>query len=263
MVFLRPIVVLLANVANKSKFVLDNYFLAELLMTFKKLIPAAIMAIAATTANAGGFDGPFVQLGVGGSNTWTSVSGTDGSFDGKQSQGSVNGLVAAGWSQSIGAEGFNLAANLFYVIGNQNAMNANNSTSGSDQWGTWQDSSNLSNKLTNTFGISVEPGWNFTESTLGYVKLAWLNSRQKTSWNGSGTYVNHDGTGLENWSDSASWNKTVNGFGYGIGAKQLVTKNIFVGVDLMGVTYGSVNVVDNVSMKPSQFMGFASVGYKF
>lgn len=183
------------------------------------------------------------------------------SGDGTTSSGSFNGLVSAGYSQDFGVfneslKGFNLAANLFYVIGNQNA--GSTSMSGTDGRGD-QRSANLSYKLKNTWGISVEPGWNFTESTLGFVKLAWVN----TQFNGNGSFSNSNGAADANGTISES--KTLNGFGYGLGVKQLVTKNIFVGVDLMGVTYNSYTPADSGgnTFKPSQFMGFASVGYKF
>lgn len=222
-------------------------------MTLKKILPAAVMAFAAATASAGGFDGPFVQLGIGGSSTKTTLNGGGGNAS--STQGSFNGLAAAGWSQSIGPSGFNLAANLFYVIGNQKAGNWNGTDSGTN----YNIVGNYNNKLQNTFGISVEPGWNFTDTTLGYVKLAWVNSKSKFSGTESCT-----GSGCVNVDyGSGSTSKNINGFGYGLGIKQLITKNVFVGADLMGVTYGSASLGDGDSLKASQFMGFASVGYKF
>lgn len=250
-------------------------------MTFKKLIPAAIMAIAATTANAGGFDGPFVQLGIGGSSTWSKTSntepfGTGASLNGTSSSGSFNGIILGGYSQDLGIidpsiKGLNLAANIFYVIGNQNA----GSRSSSGAIGDYSQTLNINNAaLKNTFGISVEPGWNFTENTLGYLKFAWLNSRMSAGASFS------DYNGYDNTSDSFNFiapsSTTINGFGYGLGAKYLITKNIFAGIDLMGVTYGSSSPTytaptppcdsecsGNPSIKNTQFMGFASIGYKF
>lgn len=235
-------------------------------MKFQKLAIAAALGAASTLAVAGGFDGPFVQLGIGGASTSTKVSNltfdnSDINGNGTKSSGSFNGLVSGGYSQDFGAfneslKGFNLAANLFYVIGNQNS--GNSSMAGVDGWGD-QRAGNFNYKLKNTWGISVEPGWNFTESTLGFVKLAWVN----TQFNGNGSYssssADPSATGTLNES------KTLNGFGYGLGVKQLVTKNIFLGVDLMGVTYNSFTPSDSggANFKPSQFMGFASVGYKF
>lgn len=229
----------------------------------KKLFIAAV-AVASTTAFAGGFDGPFVQLGIGGAGTSSKVSGSNivnddtgatlTSLDGTHSQGSFNGLVSAGYSQSIGSAGFNLGANLFYLIGNQNAGNA---TSNWSQAG-YSLSQNGSLKLENTWGISVEPGWNFTESTLGFVKLAWVNSSYKSNLGYSFTTPNNS----YDDSASASGSKNINGFGYGIGVKQMLTSNIYAGIDVMGVSYQSWSS-DGVSARPTQWMGFASVGYKF
>ena len=246
-------------------------------MKFQKLAIAAALGAASTLAMAGGFDGPFVQLGIGGSNTYNKVgdmSIVNGgpSLNGTQSGSSFNGIVSAGYSKDMGAfnqslKGFNLAANLFYVIGNQKS--GSNSSTGPD---TMDDGTVLSSTLTgnykleNTWGISVEPGWNFTESTLGYVKLAWVNSYAKSNIN----YTNAGGGYAV-----VNGSKNINGFGYGLGVKHLLTKNIFVGVDMMGVTYGNSfkNTVGDTngdsggqsvaSNKFSQFMGFASVGYKF
>lgn len=240
----------------------------------KKIIAAALASsLLSGAAIAGGFDGPFVQLGIGGSSTWTNVSGStisDPEFanpislDGNSSRGSFNGLVAGGWSQSIGDAGFNLAANIFYVIGNQNAGQKSSSTSALyNGMYPYSVSESYSSKAENTFGISVEPGWNFTESTLGYVKLAWLNTRVNTNYTLGVNDVN---------AISSNPSNTFNGFGYGIGVKQLLTKNIYLGVDLMGVTYGSKSITAytfedgtqlNASAKANQFMGFASLGYKF
>lgn len=249
-------------------------------MTFKKLIPAAIMAIAATAANAGGFDGPFVQLGIGGSSTWSKISNspelyTGANINGTTSSGSFNGVVLGGYSQDLGIidpsiKGLNLAANIFYVIGNQNTGNPS-STSSLD--GSSQTLGISGAKLKNTFGISVEPGWNFTENALGYLKFAWLNSRMSSTANYSDTWNDGSSTSFAFNGPSST---TINGFGYGLGAKYLITKNIFAGVDLMGVTYSGVSPTytapsaycdsdcsTSPSIKNTQFMGFASIGYKF
>lgn len=233
----------------------------------KKTIAAIALAGLSATAFASDFDGVNVQLGIGGASTSTNVNGVSVNeqspitANGKGSSGSANGLVSLGYSHEIPETGgFNLAANLFYVIGKQKAGNTNNS-------GTWNDgTSDMYNqvgaerKLKNTFGISVEPGWNFTKSSLGYVKLAWLTSQQNVQ---GSSYAYEPSTGNSN-SGSLNESKRVNGFGYGLGFKQMITENIFGAVDLMGVTYGSATYGDGgVTSKPSQFMGFASIGYKF
>lgn len=245
-------------------------------MKMKKIAIAAAIGAASSFAMAGGFDGPFVQLGIGGSSTWTKVSGAPVSDTGADpnvtmSGGSFNGIVAGGYSQDLGIidpsiKGLNLAANIFYVIGNQSS--GSKSASGTDAGG-YSNNFSLNGKLKNTFGISVEPGWNFTDNALGYVKLAWLNSRAQSTIN----FSDNDGNAFGIDGPSSS---TVNGFGYGIGAKYLITKNIFAGVDLMGVTYSGISPTYTVpsaycnsdcstspNIKNTQFMGFASIGYKF
>lgn len=214
-------------------------------MKLKKIAIAAAIGAASTFAMAGGFDGPFVQLGIGGSSTKTNLSNFQSSATGagvsSVSGGSFNGLVAGGYSQDMGAfnsdiKGLNLAANIFYVIGNQNSGSGMGSATRASDGFSQSLGGNFKGK--STFGISVEPGWNFTEQTLGYVKLAWVNTRLNGNWN----YSDNDPS-----SDSGSVTKIANGFGYGLGVKQLITKEIYVGVDLMGVTYGNVNMDDGVS----------------
>ncbi len=222
-------------------------------MKLKQLAIATALGVASTVTMAGGFDGPFVQMGVGGSATSSKASGdqTLASVNGTTNSGSFNGLVSAGWSQEIADSGFNLAGNLFYVIGNQNAGQKNASYTGTA--GFWEQQS-LNTKLKNTFGVSVEPGWNFSKTTLGYAKLAWVNSRINLNDNYTESNPSNN--------QSGAFNGTVNGFGYGLGAKHLFTENIYGAVDLMGVTYNSYSV-GPASFKPTQFLGFASIGYKF
>lgn len=249
-------------------------------MKFQKLAIAAALGAASTLAMAGGFDGPFVQLGVGGSSTWTKISNapelqTGANINGTTSSGSFNGIVLAGYSKDLGAfepsiKGLNLAANIFYVIGNQNAGSASSSSS---IGGFSQTLGVNSLKLKNTFGISVEPGWNFTENALGYLKFAWLNSRASGQASYSDSFRGGDST---SFTFDGSSSTTINGFGYGIGGKYLITKNIYAGIDLMGVTYSSASPTytapaaycdsdcsTSPSLKNTQFMGFASIGYKF
>lgn len=241
-------------------------------MSIKKIVAAASIALVASSSFAGAFDGPYVQLGIGGANTSSSVSntanidddsdlnqedrfGSFGSIDGNISQGSFNGILSAGYSKSIADTRFNLAANLFYVIGNQKAGSKSSYTTFNTNQGTEDYSQSGNFKLQNTWGISVEPGWNFTESTLGYFKLAWVNSDYKASIAESGSLVDDPGT--------SNYSKQVNGFGYGIGMKHLLTENVFLGVDVLGVSYQSMKQTDIVNARPTQWMGFASIGYKF
>ena len=223
------------------------------------------------------FDGVNVQLGAGLTYSHVNASGTqDNSWEGSPldlNEGSgatrFNGLVSLGYSKSI--ETFNIAANVFYVIGNQSGGRR----SGADSYtvsipdvytGTLSENISSAYKFKNTWGISLEPGYYFSENVLGYLKLAYVNSSLQStlSCNSSDGYCDNS---------TVSANKNVNGFGYGLGAKYAFTRNVYGALDLMGVTYSSVRTSYNwfpdneyqnaASFKPTQFFGFISLGYRF
>lgn len=233
-------------------------------MEYKTLLCASMVYACSNLAYAGTFDGPYAQLGIGGSNVSSKVSGTaitdsNGvtltSLDGTHSEGSFNGITSIGFSKSLGDVGFNIAANMFYLIGNQNAGNITSTYRSSS--GQLTESGTV--KLQNTWGIAVEPGWNFTTSTLGYAKLAWVNSTYKGNLSAD---VSNFSDPTRNASSAVYGSKNLNGFGYGLGIKQMLSSNVFAGIDVMGVSYQSYTNY-NVSAKPTVWMGFASIGYKF
>lgn len=237
----------------------------------KKLISAvAITAISGSALAAGAFDGPFVQLGIGGVGTQNNVSyqgdtatllnivgvNTNQTTDG----GSFVGRVDAGWSQAI--DKFNLAGGLFYVIGNQSAGSDGFSKSGRSGSNTATLSGGQNFSLQNSWGINVEPGYYVTDSTLGYLKFSWFNSTVNASSN-IGANWNIGGT-AGSASANSTTNNTVNGAGFGIGAKQMFSNNIYGYLEYQYVTYGSVtDGTVGASYKPSQNYGMVGVGYKF
>ncbi len=226
------------------------------MINVEKLAMAVVIAGSSGGAIAAEFDGPFVQLGVGGSRSYTYLSGTrNGVLDGTSSQGNANGLVAAGYSQSLGDTPLNLAANVFYIIGNQNAGAPSNTVTG----GNGSNSASTQSTFSNSFGIAVEPGWYVTEKTLGYAKLAWVYS--DGAYSTSSTITTR--VPPRTIPDSASTSKSMNGFGYGFGLKQAITQDIYLGLDIMGVAYSSSKTSRGATIRPEQFLGFLSVGYQF
>ena len=224
------------------------------------LIAAAISAISGTAA-AGAFDGPFVQVGIGGAATESSNSyTTNGVYNtvlgnipsGSTNSGSFLGQVLGGYSQSI--DQFNLAANIFYMIGNQDAGSQTYNT----QYMTVPVSVSNTVKLENTWGISVEPGYYVTDNTLGYLKFSWFNSTLKSSPSISALGA----------TDTGNYSSNINGAGFGIGAKQMFTSNLYGYLEYQYVTYGSTsfNIANgggSISAKPSQNYGMVGIGYKF
>lgn len=237
-------------------------------MKTKGLVVSVVMWLVAVCAIASEFDGPNMQLGVGGSSTATNVTGFTGmnsnaNYDYRNTQGGLNGIFSLGYSQEVpNAYGLNLAASLFYVIGNQKAGDGGKATAWTEGVTQMSESSMSVRKLQNTFGVSFEPGFNFNQETLGYLKLAWVNSRL----NMVNTYSLTDPS-ISVSGAMAEFNqtRTVNGFGYGIGLKKILMNNVFLAVDAMGVAYNTVGFGGNGSIQSqaNQVLGFASIGYKF
>lgn len=211
-------------------------------MNYKKLAIIAALSAASSGVLAGGFDGPFVQAGIGGAHSRTDIRFT-GWFDANESDSTVNGQIAGGYSKSFGQ--FNLAGSAFYLLGDQRAGEK-----------TIQDSNGLhkiSMKLKNTWGISIQPGYNFTPSTLGYLKFGYTQTR------GDWTYVNH-----------ASGESTFDGVSYGIGAKHQLAQNLYGYAEIQQTNFNRNKVHMTVdgnhytdSFKPESLTGFVGIGYQF
>lgn len=217
------------------------------------MLMAAIAALtfiagAASRADAGSFDGPFVQVGAGFSSLGTknTFSDSTGSFGQATSQLNMMGTIAAGYSYEL-PHSFNLAADVFYNFGSHNAGYA------FDSGDTFQ------NKLKNIWGITLEPGYKFSDKALGFVKLGWAMASTSLTLS-DGTKVNAG---------------NANGFLYGLGFKHLVTDHISVGMEAYQIAFsskgtaidptliGSNDPTANLSNKPNLTYGGITVGYQF
>jgi hypothetical protein len=227
-------------------------------MSLKKIIPTLFLIIATSSVIAGSFDGPFAQVGAGfaylGSNASVTRTPNPYTESYKGGETGVMGNVALGYSYEL-PQSFNIAANVFYNFGSQNAgqYNYQNSTTY-----TYQSS------LKNIWGISVEPGFNFSDKSLGFLKLGWASATASVTSSGSGA-------GYNGALPPGTYSGTSNGFLYGLGFKQLLTENIFIGVEAYQVAFSTVTqssssaYYGNVtgSQKPSLTYGGINLGYKF
>lgn len=213
---------------------------------------AVSLGIAASSAFAGSFDGPFVQANIGGAST--QVEGNYGSILGSKSSDAGNflGQIQAGYSHSFDV--FNLSGSAFYIVGNQNGGTNTATLSGAGG----SVSANQTFQLKNTWGLSLEPGIYVADNTLGYLKFSWFNSDM--SYNGNMMVR----TPRSVTNSSASSSNTVNGAGYGVGLKHMFTEQIFGAVEYQYVQYGSWSDGNlGTSYKPNQNYGWVGIGYKF
>lgn len=240
-------------------------------MKFRKILSAVIISVTSVAASAGSFDGPYMQLGIGGARTETQTNFSDPVYDflsqtvgfktsTKSSQSSFIGKIEGGWSKSV--EKYNLATSIFYVIGNQNA--------GSNNWGiSFADGSDSASihgsqsfTLKNTWGINLEPGYYVSDTTLGYLKFSWFNSTISSSANLGYNYniAPHSGSG----GAVANTSFVINGVGYGLGLKQVLSDKLYGYLEYQYVYYGSVyDTVVEARYKPAQNIGLIGLGYKF
>jgi opacity protein-like surface antigen len=208
-------------------------------------ITALSLGIASSVAFAGSFDGPFVQAGIGFSNAQTKVNThwPDTNIDTKVNDSSFIGQIAGGYSQSWGQ--FSLAASAYYVIGDQKAGSIYMST---PQYGV--NTYEFKNK--NTWGITIDPGINLSESALAYLKLGYGQTT------GKGTEVFENVT--------YTYDQTYGGFSYGAGVKYRLTPKLYGVVEILQSNYSSktVNFPDgHISFQPSSLIGVIGVGYRF
>lgn len=210
-------------------------------MNFRKLAIAVTLSAASCAALAGGFDGPFAQLGVGFANTQSELS-FPGWLDLKVNENSLVGEVAAGYSQSFGS--FNLAGTVSYTLGDQKA--------GSFVDNYYQTSVYL--KLRNTWHVSIEPGLNLSPSTLLYASLGYSGTKAN--------FIEYDSQG------TFPWEQGLNGYSLGAGLKYKFTPNIYGMAAIRQTNFQSGNVdfggvYPQASFKPNSLDGLVGIGYKF
>ncbi|MDN0085782.1 outer membrane beta-barrel protein [Crenobacter sp. SG2305] len=202
-------------------------------MSLKKLVIATALTTVSTLTLAAGFDGPFVQAGVGFADTETKTSG-DISFLGDSSKTDTIGQIAAGYSQSFGQ--YNIAGDIFYVIGDQKSGDHNVSNG--------VNSIDVHFKGTNTWGINIEPGFYLNDQALLYAKIGYSETKGKGDVSG---IISGD-LGSE----------TFHGFGYGLGFKYKFHSNLYGLAELEQIDYHEKN-----NVKPNSLIGTIGVGYQF
>ena len=92
----------------------------------------------------------------------------------------------------------------------------------------------------------VEPGFMLSEKNLGYAKVSYNRASVKAQ--GGATSTTQDITG--------------SGFGFGI--RTLLSKNLFLQVEVDRIQFGSARFSgETVDFKSSATMGSLGIGYKF
>jgi hypothetical protein len=182
------------------------------------------------TLSKGAFDGVNLSLGLGAASLTSEYADNTPSYYQASDRG-ASGNIAIGYSYAF-KNRFNLAGNLFYQFGLERSGNL-------DEWG------GLYNfKVKNIWGVTLEPGYNFTDNSLGYLKLGYAKADSKTDYSSYETSV---------------------GFLYGVGFKQLIAPQTFVGVETYQIDFSrekSHEAYDSTN-KPSLTYAGIMMGYTF
>ena len=226
-------------------------------MAMIKSIPITFLTVFTSGAIAGSFDGPYVQAGLGFASLGSNISLNQPPYTESYntSQTGTLGNVALGYSFEL-PKSFNIAANVFYNFGSQNA--------GQYNYGHPEGGSAYQNNLKNIWGISVEPGYNFGDKSLGFVKLGWATTSASITSSGAGA-------GEAGILPAGTVSAMSTGFLYGLGFKQLLTEHIYIGIEAYQVAFSSVNLSASSpkwgpisgSQKPNLTYGGINLGYKF
>ena len=217
-----------------QSFQLENHFETKFLSIIRtsimrRLTVTSIAALFISTASyAGSFDGAY--LGVGAGAQYTGDSNFSGTSSNNISDTHFVGQISAGYSFDI-AHKFNLNTNVFFNLSNDKAGS----------------SSTINATTKNNIGISFEPGYYLDDKTLAYAKIGYARIDSKLD----------DG--------SIKKNDSLNGYLFGVGAKYMIDKSIFVGGEFTHYGYGSnaSQLSIPTSYKTEQNVGLVTLGYQF
>lgn len=198
----------------------------------------AITAPGMSSAMAADSDsGPYIAGAIGQkSTTFQESFTTDPPFSFNQGDTSFFGQISGGYGFDFG-NGFKLRAGLFYDLGNGNAGSISLGGVGAS-----------TSKEKGRYGVAIEPGYALSRDATTYLKLTYNWARVTQT-------------------DSDLSSQNFSGFGYGLGLRYMVNKNVYVYGEWQEVDYGSktTDVGDGVfvTIKPKTTLGLFGVGYKF
>jgi len=207
--------------------------------------PAASQAYAKSSNN---FEGPYVGLFADLKSTTVKVAGTAGinsaSLDGVGQQ-SLNGHIEGGYGWVTG-ERIITTVGATYDLRSTTLFNLNfSSTQGTVGAATV--------KQTDAYSIFIAPGYKTSEDTLVYAKLAYHHSNVDSL--AAGTNSNGNKTQINNFG--------VSGFGYGLGIKTMLTKQLWFSVEAIRVDYNKISIVSGSNGTTGTTIGSMGLGYKF
>ena len=191
---------------------------------------AATLCVSHAFAQTKGFEG--FSLGLNVNSATVSNDFTASGAGAKFSNTSQNGSFQAAYG--FPASGiFNIGLGITYALSELKAGTAS------------LGAVNYELKEKDAYSLYVEPGFTLSDSTLAYGKVAYLGMRGETRLS----------TGTVQGDDFFGW-------GYGIGIRALMNKNLYLQAEVLQNNYNERSA-NGLVLKPSATMGTIGIGYKF
>ena len=190
----------------------------------KLALYAAILLLGSTApVFAEGFDGPFVQAGIGVANAQSDIDFT-GWFRDKVSYRGLNGSVTVGYAHELGR--FNLAASVSHVLAGQDG----GTTVQDSPFEPGERDDTVTVQLHDVWTINLEPGVKTGPRGLLYAKLSY--SRANAHW----TFAR------PLYGDSFTGGMRFQGFGLGAGYKHALSSHLYAFTEAQHTRYGKRDV---------------------
>lgn len=155
------------------------------------------------------------------------------------------------------AYGFAMGGNSF---GNRGVFSVGGSYGVDDiKSGSVSNTSTASFKQKNVFSLYLEPGLLASNTTLIYGKLALQSMDFQSTFNSCSK------SGNDPWvcSSLATYNQSLKGYGYGVGIRTVIARNIFLQVEAMQTSYDKGVLLGAIDVKSTVSSGGVGVGFKF
>ena len=114
-------------------------------------------------------------------------------------------------------------------------------------------------KQKNVFSLYLEPGLLTSNTTMVYGKLALQSMDFQSAFNSCSQ------SGNDPWvcSNLITDNQRLKGYGYGVGIRTMIDRNIYFQVEAMQTTYDKGSLLGAIDVKPTVSSGGVGLGFKF
>lgn len=221
----------------------------------KKVIVAVSALFLTNTALAGNFEGFSVFAKAGSQSVDNELKwiGTNG--DVSKSDGNGRSSLAT----IVGADyGFKVNDKFLTLVGVEFKINNSDVYKSNEYDSSTGDTSKTKYEQKNAYSIYLAPGYLINEETLIYAKLSYNKTKIE------GKFTDYDASASE--TTNTKYSRNFDGFGYGIGARVSLNKNLFLNAEWQKIQFDNESKTFGngvIKAKPDATIGTIGIGYNF